>query len=75
MRIQYDSQLGYFSGHLPWVRADGPEEETGVQKDKAGRIKAPYQSWAGQTRRYRFHCAVDDWGLYCNVSVISNRGD
>ena len=72
MRVQYDSKSGYFSAHLPWVRADEPEGETGVQKNRVGRIKAPYQSWAGRTRCYKFHCTVDDWGLYCNISVISN---
>ena len=73
--IQWDSKSGYFSAHLPWVRADGPEEETGVQKNRLDRIKAAYLSWAGRTRCYRFHCTVDDLWLYCNVSVISNQGD
>ena len=43
--IQYDSKSGYFSAHLPWVRADGPEEKTGVQKNRSDRIKAAYLSW------------------------------
>ena len=75
MRVQYDSKPGYFSAHLPWVRPDGPEEEIGVQKHRASRIKAPYQSRAGQTEYYKFDCIVDDWGFYCNVSIISNQGD
>ena len=31
MCVQYDSKSGYFSAAIFWVRADGSEQEIGVQ--------------------------------------------
>ena len=44
-------------------------------KNRLNRIKATYQNWAGQTWCYRFPCTVNDWEVYCGVSIISNYGD
>ena len=75
MRVLYDSKSGYFSAPVPWVRAMGLSKKQECDKIGADRIKAMHQSWGGRTRCYQFPYTVDDWGLCCNVSIISNRGD
>ena len=44
-------------------------------KNRVDGIKPNYQNWAGQTRFHRFLCTMNDWEVYCGVSIISNQGD
>ena len=50
-------------------------EKVAGGKNRVDRIKVTYQNWAGRTRCCRFPCTVNDWEVYCGVSVISNQGD
>ena len=75
MRVLFDSKSRCFYAPVPWIRANGSEQETRVQKNRTDRIKAAYPSWVDRKRCYWLLCTVDGWGVYCNVSIISNQGD
>ena len=59
MTPNQDIFLLLFPGYGPM----GLSRKQECDKNRADRIKATYQSWAGQTRCYWFPCTVDGWGF------------
>ena len=54
---------------LPWM------EKVAGSKNRVDRIKANYQNCAGRMWCYQFPCTMNDWEVYCGVSIINNQGD